>query len=96
MTPENIDQILQESYLGLGDTRDLKIKNVLTSDRDDWEINNPILELTKHMRHPDNFSWTCKHLLNIDLLPFQAVILKELWTKIHWTGLATIRKKWEI
>ena len=89
MTPENIDQILQESYLGLGDTRDLQIKNILTSDRDEWDVNNPILELTNHMRHPDNFSWTCKHLLNIDLLPFQAVILKELWTKTFPMLVAT-------
>ncbi len=81
MSPENIDQILQEAYLGLGDTRNLKIENSLTTGRDDWSANNPVLELTRHMKNPDNFSWTCKHLLNIDLLPFQVVILKELWTK---------------
>jgi len=89
LTPENIEQILQESYLGLGDTRGLKVENSLTTSRDEWAVNNPVLELTRHMRNPDNFSWTCKHLLNIDLLPFQVVILKELWTKTFPMLVAT-------
>jgi hypothetical protein len=89
LTPENIEQILQESYLGLGDTRDLKVENSLTTGRDEWAVNNPVLELTRHLRNPDNFSWTCKHLLNIDLLPFQVVILKELWTKTFPMLVAT-------
>ncbi len=89
MTPENIEQILQESYLGLGDTRGLKVENSLTTGRDEWAVNNPVLELTRHLRNPDNFSWTCKHLLNIDLLPFQVVILKELWTKTFPMLVAT-------
>ena len=89
MNPNQIEQILQESYLGLGDTSQISLDNSLTSDRDEWAINNPVLELTRHMRNPDNFSWTCKHLLNIDLLPFQVVILKELWTKTFPMLVAT-------
>jgi len=81
LKPEKIEQILKDSYLGIGDTSQLRLENSLTSNRDEWAINNPVLELTNHMRNPDNFSWTCKHLLNIDLLPFQVVILKELWTR---------------
>ena len=89
LNPNQIEQILQESYLGLGDTSQISLDNSLTSDRDEWAINNPVLELTRHMRNPDNFSWTCKHLLNIDLLPFQVVILKELWTKTFPMLVAT-------
>ena len=31
--------------------------------------------------NPDYFSFICKHVLNIDLLPMQALILKEMWNK---------------
>lgn len=33
------------------------------------------------MMNPDYFSFVCKFILNVELLPFQAVILKEFWTK---------------
>ena len=31
--------------------------------------------------NPDYFSFVCKHVLNIDLLPMQALILKEMWSR---------------
>ena len=31
--------------------------------------------------NPDYFSFICKHVLNVDLLPMQALILKEMWNK---------------
>jgi len=31
--------------------------------------------------NPDYFSFICKHILNIDLLPMQALILKEMWSR---------------
>lgn len=31
--------------------------------------------------NPDYFSFVCKHILNIDLLPMQALILKEMWNR---------------
>lgn len=33
------------------------------------------------MSDPDYFYFVCKYVLNIELLPFQAVIIKELWDK---------------
>lgn len=36
--------------------------------------------LTSLMVNPDYFYFMCKHILNIDLLPVQALMLKELWT----------------
>lgn len=33
------------------------------------------------MSNPDYFHFTCKYILNVELLPFQMVILKELWEK---------------
>lgn len=43
------------------------------------ELENPTLALLRVMRRPEYFYFTCKHLLNIKLLPFQQVILNELW-----------------
>jgi hypothetical protein len=31
--------------------------------------------------NPDYFTFVCKHVLNIDLLPMQALILKEMWNR---------------
>ncbi len=90
MSSDKIDQLLQEAYLGLGDTSKLDLgDNKLIVGRDEWDMENPVLELTSHMRNPDNLAWTCKHILNIDLLPFQAVILKELWTRTFPMLVAT-------
>lgn len=37
--------------------------------------------LLRVMRNPDYFPFTCKLLLGIDILPFQHVILRELWKR---------------
>ena len=37
--------------------------------------------LTCLFLNPDYFSFVCKHVLNIDLLPMQALILKEMWNR---------------
>ena len=31
--------------------------------------------------NPDYFSFICKHVLNIELLPMQALILNEMWNR---------------
>lgn len=38
-------------------------------------------KLTCLFMNPEYFSFICKHLLNIDLLPMQALILKEMWNR---------------
>lgn len=37
--------------------------------------------LTCLFMNPDYFSFVCKHILNIDLLPMQALILHEMWNR---------------
>lgn len=39
----------------------------------------PDLDLLRVIRDPKNFYFTCKYILNIELLPFQNTILQELW-----------------
>ena len=55
---------------------------------DDSKIINPFsvpteeeftTKLTWLMTNPEYFSFICKQLLNIDILPTQALMLKEMW-----------------
>jgi intein/homing endonuclease len=45
------------------------------------DIENPHVHILRIMRDPDYLPFTCRHLLNITILPFQHVILKQLWYK---------------
>lgn len=38
-------------------------------------------QMTWLMMQPEYFSFICKHIFNIDLLPMQALILKEIWSR---------------
>lgn len=38
-------------------------------------------KFTALLMNPDYFSFICKHLLNIELLPLQSLILKEMWSR---------------
>ena len=75
---ENQLRIAEEAWLGLGDTSQIEINNPLLGRTED-EINNPDKFLIKIIKNPDYFGFTCKHILGITLLPFQVVILQELW-----------------
>lgn len=48
---------------------------------DEWERENFHLHVIRLMRNPKYFHWTCKVLLDVDLLPYQVVVLQELWNK---------------
>ena len=78
--PKRIQQLMDNAYLGLGDTSNMVLMNPLL-DKSQFDIENPHVHLLRLMRNPDYFWFTCKWLFNIDLLPFQLVILKELWTR---------------
>lgn len=41
----------------------------------------PDVDVLKVVRDPNNFHFTCKYILNKDILPFQNLILKELWNR---------------
>lgn len=77
---QEIQKLVSEAWLGLGDTTKLNIKNPMMN-RSDADIERPDLHVLKLMRNPDYFSFTCKVLFNIDLIPIQAAILKEFWIR---------------
>jgi hypothetical protein len=46
-----------------------------------YDLENPHIHLLKIFRNPEYLYFTCKHLFGIELLPFQLVILEELWKR---------------
>lgn len=47
----------------------------------DLIYDNPLEEIILFMKRPENFYYTCRWLFNVELVPFQLMILQELWTK---------------
>jgi hypothetical protein len=70
---------LRHAHLNIGDIEKINVGNQLLNRPRDYD--NPVLEFLDFMSKPENFWFTCKYLLNVDLLPFQLCILQELWER---------------
>ena len=69
----------EDAWLGL-DTSDLDIANPLLN-RTEKDIRRPDLHLLRLMRDPKYLGYAANILLNIELLPIQVAVLRELWTR---------------
>ena len=71
-------ELIENSWMGLDDHELNSWVNplMLMSEQD---RNNPDIFLLSLMRKPENFPLTCKLLFNVELLPFQNVVLNTLW-----------------
>lgn len=77
---EGLDEYAQYAWLNIGDVRDLKIDNKML--HEEWDETNKIPELIVNTcRDPEYIHFFAKYILNIDLLPYQVVILQTLWFK---------------
>jgi len=78
LTPDIIRK-LNDAWLGIDVDHD-SVMNPLeilrTDDPDEFHK-----KMTWLLMQPDYFSFLCKHILNIELLPFQCLILKEMWSR---------------
>lgn len=70
---------IDEAWLGLDDIDESTLFNPMSLI--DFNANDFQYKLTWLMSRPEYFSFICKHLLNIQILPMQAVILYELWNR---------------
>ena len=70
----------ENAWLGLTE-EDSKGFGKPLSNLSDYDKNNLHLYILKKMRDPDYFHWTVKTLFNIELLPIQTCILRELWKR---------------
>ncbi len=75
---QNRKEFIDNFWLGLGDVSKIQTRNTFKENKI-WK-DNPVLAILDIMRQPEYFHFTCKHLFNITMPPFQAVIQKTLWT----------------
>lgn len=87
-TEAELKELLDNSWLNLGDTSKIFVENPLRKENV-FDIENPHIHLLNVIRNPDNFAFTCKHILNKTLLPFQLAALKELWIRPFPMFIAT-------
>jgi len=80
MGKSKLPKWLDKAWLNLGDIENIKVSNPLAG-RSVLEIENPGLAEVRLMRNPNYLHYAAKTLLNITLLPIQAVILEELWKR---------------
>lgn len=80
LTDSQVQDILDNSYLELGDTSKTITKSPLMSG--DFTNQEEFVEnFVGFLRDPENLQFVCEYILNIKLLPYQVAILWELWTK---------------
>lgn len=72
-----VQQFIDEYWYGLGDMTKVKMENVFLNNSE--FVTNPTVAIIDILRKPENFAYTCKLLLNVKLLPFQVIILQQLW-----------------
>jgi hypothetical protein len=71
-------QILDDAWLGIEvNERDLFLPTSVLDPHD----NNFHIHLTYLLMQPDFIPFVCKHILGIQLFPFQAMILEEMWKR---------------
>lgn len=78
-TPDQLYKMLDDAWLNIV-VDETKIYNPLVQIPEELE-DKPELYITWLMSQPEYFSFTCKELLGIEILPFQGVILKEMWNR---------------
>lgn len=79
MSQQEIIKELNNAWLNLT-LKDSEVINPLERLRTD-DPEEFYKRLTCLFMNPDYFSFVCKHILNIELLPLQALILKEMWSR---------------
>lgn len=77
---QRLHEHFDNAWLKLGDTSELVVHDMLAKTSQE-DVEQPHIHLLNAIRQPENFAFTCKHVLNKELLPFQLAILRELWTR---------------
>ncbi len=73
-------QILDDAWLGI-DVDESKLFNPMDFVMQDSDNEALMKRLSWLMMKPEYFSFACKYILNIELSPFQALLLHEMWNR---------------
>jgi hypothetical protein len=79
-TPDEIQKFLSEAYMNIYIDDENQLYNPLVDIPPEFE-ENPEYFITNLMSQPEFFTFTCQHILGVNIVPFQAVILRELWNR---------------
>lgn len=88
LNESRIREIIDNEWLELGDTTQIEVAGPFAH-RSQAESEQPLMHLLGVMRNPRYFAFTIKHLLNIQIHPFQLAILDELWNRPFPMFIAT-------
>lgn len=77
---ERLRETIELAWLNLKDVDKIYVRNPFDT-RTRFDIDNPHIFLLKLMRNPEYFAYTCKEIFNVQLAPFQCVLMKELWRR---------------
>jgi len=69
-------KLIKDAWLNIDIPDESKLFNPLKLDREDFH-----LKLTWLMMQPEYFYFICKEILNVELLPVQALMLQEMWQR---------------
>ena len=72
----DISSIIEDAWLNI-DTNESDLVNPFNI-QTDYDFH---LKLTWLLTNPEYFSFICKHIFNVDLLPSQSLMLKEMWVR---------------
>ena len=71
-------KVINEAWLNLDDINDESIFNPM---KFIGSTNDSHYRLLWLMTRPEYFSFLCKHILNVNILPSQALFLHEMWNR---------------
>ena len=76
----DIQKTIQDAWLGI-DVREEDLFNPMEFLFHDGDPDRVLERIAWLMMRPEYFSFACKYILNIEISPFQSLILQEVWNK---------------
>jgi|TARA_A100001391_G_scaffold192524_2_gene166837 hypothetical protein len=77
---KNLDRVIQDAWLGI-DVKDGDLFNPMDFLFHDDDPDKMLERIAWLMMRPEYFSFVCKYILNIEISPFQSLLLQEMWHK---------------
>lgn len=77
---KELERIIEMAWLGLSESDITDIDNIFYK-RTPEDVEKPHIHLLKLFMKPENFAFACRHILNLNILPMQAVMLHDMWWK---------------
>lgn len=78
----NLEEMIEAEYYGFDSSLPLpSLLNPLTALNEEDILEKPYEPLLQLIANPENLYFTCKHIFNVELAPFQLAVMHELWVR---------------